>query len=51
TLRYERGNVQMPIQAAALADGEPGATIPLRNLQTKKQVYATVKDGSTVEIR
>ena len=51
TLRYERGNVQMTIQAEALADGEPGATIPVRNLQTKKQVYATVKDGSTVEIR
>ena len=26
------------------------ATIPVRNLQTKKQIYATVKDGSTVEI-
>lgn len=51
TLNYNRGNVHMSIQAEALADGEPGATIPVRNLQTKKQVYATVKDGSTVEIR
>lgn len=51
TLKYERGNLKMTIQAEALADGEPGATIPVRNLQTKKQVYATVKDGSTVEIR
>lgn len=51
TLRYERGNLKMSIQAEALADGEPGATIPVRNLQTKKQVYATVRDGSTVEIR
>lgn len=51
TLKYERGNLKMSIQAEALADGEPGATIPVRNLQTKKQVYATVKDGSTVEIR
>lgn len=51
TLNYERGNLKMTIQAEALADGEPGATIPVRNLQTKKQVYATVKDGSTVEIR
>lgn len=51
TLRYEKGNLKMSIQAEALADGEPGATIPVRNLQTKKQVYATVRDGSTVEIR
>lgn len=50
TLIYERGNLRMSIQAEALADGEPGATIPVRNLQTKKQVYATVKDGSTVVI-
>lgn len=50
TLNYERGNLRMSIQAEALADGEPGATIPVRNLQTKKQVYATVKDGSTVVI-
>ncbi len=50
TLVYSRGNVRMQIQVEALADGEPGATIPVRNLQTKKQIYATVKDGSTVEI-
>lgn len=50
TLNYSRGNVHMSIRAEALADGEPGQTIPVRNLQTKKQVYATVKDGSTVEI-
>lgn len=50
TLIYKRGNVHMTLQAEAMADGEPGQTIPVRNLQTKKQVYATVKDGSTVEI-
>lgn len=50
TLIYARGNVRMSTQAQALADGEPGATIPVRNLQTKKQVYGTVRDGSTVEI-
>lgn len=50
TLKYDRGNVHMTIQAEAMADGEPGQTIPVRNLQTKKQVYATVKDGNTVEI-
>lgn len=50
TLVYSRGNVHMTLQAEALADGEPGKTIPVRNLQTKKQVYAKVRDGSTVEI-
>lgn len=50
TLNYERGNVRMSLQAEALADGEPGATIPVRNLQTKKQVYGTVKDSGTVVI-
>ena len=51
TLVYERGNLRMVIQAEALADGQPGETIPVRNLQTKKQVYATVRDGGVVEIR
>lgn len=50
TLIYERGNLKMTIQAEALSDGAPGQTIPVRNLQTKKQIYATVLDGSTVVI-
>ena len=50
TLIYARGNLRMSTQVEALADGEPGATIPVRNLQTKKQVFATVTDGKTVEI-
>ena len=49
-LVYVRGNLRIATQAQALSDGEPGATIAVRNLQTKKQVYAIVKDGSTVEI-
>ena len=49
-LIYIKGNLRIATQAQALADGEPGATIAVRNLQTKKQVYAIVKDGSTVEI-
>ena len=50
TLIYARGNLKMSTHVEALADGEPGATIPVRNLQSKKQVFATVKDGNTVEI-
>ena len=51
TLLYESGNVRMTTQAEALADGEPGATIPVRNLQSKKQIFATVRDGNTVVAR
>ncbi len=47
-LIYEKGNVVMEVQAESLADGEPGATIPVRNLQSKKQVYATIRDNKTV---
>lgn len=50
TLIYARGNLRMTTQAEALSDGEPGATIAVRNLQSKKQVYAKVKDGGTVII-
>ncbi|MBQ4567404.1 MAG: flagellar basal body P-ring formation protein FlgA [Desulfovibrio sp.] len=51
TLDYARGNVHISTRVEALADGGPGDTIPVRNLQTKKQIYATVRDGGTVEIR
>ena len=50
-LVYSRGNLHMSARGEALADGEPGATIAVRNLQTKKQVYGIARDGSTVEIR
>lgn len=50
TLIYARGNLKMSTHVEALGDGEPGQTIPVRNLQSKKQVFATVKDGNTVEI-
>lgn len=51
TLIFERGNLHMSLQAEALSDGQPGQTIPVRNLQTKKQIYATVQDAGTVIIR
>lgn len=50
-LIFNRGNVYMETHAEALDDGEPGGTIAVRNLQTKKQVYGIVKDGNTVIIR
>ena len=50
-LIFKRGNVYMETHAEALGDGEPGGTIAVRNLQTKKQVYGIVQDGNTVIIR
>jgi flagella basal body P-ring formation protein FlgA len=49
-LVYSRGNIYMSTRGEAMVDGEPGVTIAVRNLQTKKQVYGIVKDGGTVEI-
>ena len=51
SLIYTRGNLRMTTQAEALADGEPRRHDSRCGiLQTKKAIYATVKDGSTVEI-
>lgn len=47
-LLYAKGNVHMSVQAESMADGEPGAHIQVRNLQSKKQVQATVRDARTV---
>lgn len=49
-LVYQRGAVRLEAKAEALADGGPGDTIAVRNLQTKKQVYATVRSGGVVEV-
>ncbi len=49
-LVYAKGAVRMEVKAEALADGAPGAIIAVRNLQSKKQVYATVRDNRTVII-
>ena len=47
-LVYAKGNLRMSVRAEALADAEPGALIAVRNLQSKKQVFATVLDNNTV---
>lgn len=48
TMIYKKGNVELRVQAEALSDGAAGDTIPVRNMQTKKQVYATVQNADTV---
>lgn len=50
-LVYERGAVRLTLKAEALADGGPGATIAVRNLQSKKQVYGEVVNPDTVRIK
>lgn len=51
TLLYRRGNVEMRTLAEALEEGSPGDTIAVRNISSKKQVYATVRDANTVETK
>ena len=50
TLIYQSQTVRMSVQAEALSDGVAGEAIPVRNLQSKKEVYATIQDGLTVLI-
>jgi flagella basal body P-ring formation protein FlgA len=50
-LIYEKGNLRMSVRAEALADAEPGAPVTVRNLQSKKQVFATVVDNNTVTVK
>lgn len=47
-LVYEKGNVRIETQAEVMVDAEPGETIAVRNIQTKKQIYAVVRDARTV---
>ncbi len=47
-LIYAKGNIRIEVKAECLADGAPGTIIPVRNLQSKKQVYATIRDSKTV---
>lgn len=51
TLVYRRGNVVMRTLVEALEEGGPGDTIAVRNLSSKKQIYATVRDSDTVETK
>ncbi len=50
-LVYEKGAVRMEVHAEALSDGAPGQTIAVRNLQSKRQIYALVRDSKTVVVQ
>lgn len=50
TLVYQSRTVRLNVQAEAMTDGVVRETIAVRNLQSKKEVYAVVQDGTTVLI-
>lgn len=50
TLIYHSGSVRLAVKAEALADGVKGETIPVRNVNSRKEVYATVNDSNSVII-
>lgn len=51
SLVFESGNVRLSAQVEALSDGVTGETIMVRNLQSKRQIYAVVHDENTVTAR
>jgi flagella basal body P-ring formation protein FlgA len=50
TLIYEGKSVRLSARAEALADGMAGDRIPVRNLQSRKEIYGVVRDAATVMI-
>ena len=50
TLLYEGKSVRLSVQAEAMADGAAGENIPVRNLQSKREVYGVVRDSGTVVV-
>ncbi len=49
-LEYRGRRITLKVAAEALADGAVGESIPVRNLQSRRQVYAVVKDSTTVVV-
>lgn len=49
-LIFKGSAIRLTVVAKAMEDGRIGDMIPVRNLQSKRQVYATVLDDSTVVI-
>lgn len=51
SLVFESQTIRLETPAQALADGQIGDAIPVRNLQSNKQIIATVVDHNTVRVR
>lgn len=50
-LLYIKNNIRIQAKGEVMADGEPGGMVLVRNVQTKKEVYAIVKDRYTVHVQ
>ena len=48
TLLYEGNSVRLSVQVEAMTDGAAGESIPVRNKQSKREVYGVVRDSGTV---
>ena len=51
TLVYEKGNIALSVIVEVLEEGGLGDTILVRNMESRKQIYATVIDQKTVRAR
>jgi flagella basal body P-ring formation protein FlgA len=51
TMVYQSGALRLTAPGEALSDGAAGESIAVRNLQSKKQLQAIVRDGLTVVVR
>ncbi|MGE4297830.1 MAG: flagellar basal body P-ring formation chaperone FlgA [Desulfovibrionaceae bacterium] len=51
TLMFEGRHVRLQVAAEALDDGGTGQAILVRNLQSKREVYARVRDAGTVVVQ
>jgi flagella basal body P-ring formation protein FlgA len=51
SLVYQGERIRLKVPAVAMADGARGETIPVRNVQSDKEVYARVRDNNTVTVQ
>ena len=51
TLLYESKSIKLAVPAEALSDGVAGESIPVRNRESKKEVYGVVHDAQTILVR
>lgn len=49
-LIYEGASIRLTVQAEAMADGIAGESIPVRNIQSRKEVYGVVRDATTIMV-
>lgn len=48
TLVYEGKTLRLTVPGEAMADGVTGESIPVRNIQSRKQIFGIVRDANTV---